>query len=130
GEATSELLTALEAAGHTVVVLGDFIRPGVPLGDCKMAPDYLIDDEALTSRCVGDDRQAEKELRYNEELAALLGERFIEINEVQCPAGVCRFFDGHTSLFRDHHHLSIEGSMLFVGEIERRLWLSLIDREG
>ncbi len=118
--ATAEILERLDAAGHTAVVIADFIRPGIPLADCVATPRWLVPTLNLSERCSGDAAIADDELAYNESLAELI-ERVIPINDLQCPRGSCRFFDGDTLLFRDHHHLSIAGSKYFVGRLREDL---------
>lgn len=112
---------ALAAAGDRVAFLGDFIRPGVSLLDCVMAPRYLVTDEQIRRRCIGKPTSAETELAYNEQLAAL-EPTLISPNELQCPSGQCRFFDDQGRLlYRDDHHLSNDGSRLFIGELAPKL---------
>lgn len=111
----------LAGAGDRVALLGDFIRPGVSLLDCVMAPGYLVTDEQIRRRCVGKPTFAETELAYNEQLAAL-EPTLISPNELQCPSGECRFFDDQGRLlYRDDHHLSSDGSRLFIAELVPRL---------
>ena len=63
---------------------------------------------------------AAAELAYNDRLAAMVPE-FVSPNEMQCPDGACRFFDGARVLYRDDHHLNIAGSEAFVADLRDRL---------
>lgn len=105
-----------EVDGLKSIYLGDFIRPGVEMIDCVQVPAYVISDDMLVSRCRGDAKAAAKELPYNVGMKRLIS-RFVEINDIQCPNGVCQFFEGPVPLFRDTHHLTIPGSVKFIGEL-------------
>ncbi|MEQ1731726.1 MAG: acyltransferase family protein, partial [Vicinamibacterales bacterium] len=116
-EITVPMVEDLEAAGNTVVFLGDFIRPGWNLVDCATVPDYLISDAWRAARCVGVPRVARTELSYNKRLSELVP-AFVSINEVQCPGGACQFFENERILFRDDDHLNDRGSVLMVGRLK------------
>ena len=116
-QVTEQMLAILEGAGNTVVFLGDFMRPGWNLVDCAAVPEYVVSDEWRTTRCVGQPRLAKAELQYNDRLSELLP-AFVSVNDVQCPGGVCQFFeDGHI-LFQDDHHLNGRGSTLMVSRLK------------
>jgi peptidoglycan/LPS O-acetylase OafA/YrhL len=116
-DVTEPILSQLRAAGNNVVVLGDFIRPAINLVDCTAAPTYLVGDAWIATRCTGNPRVAAGELAYNEALQALLP-TFVSPNDVQCPNGVCQFFDGTRLLFRDDHHLSDAGAAVFMERLK------------
>ena len=123
---TNYLLDQLRAMGHRAFVLGDFIRPGVDLAGCNNVPNYLLSNKANRRRCKPNLAGIAAELRYNDVLCPLL-HGFVEVSEIQCPdRAECRFFDGKTPLFRDHHHLNIPGSTLFVGALKDRLPIAAI----
>ncbi len=113
--ATGEMVAALEAQGHRVVVLGDVIRPdrARDLADCANVPEWLVSDARRAARCVGDPETVGRELDYNAVMAEK-APRFVQINDLQCPEGACAFFADGRILFRDDHHLTIEGSERFV----------------
>ncbi|MBL8596933.1 MAG: acyltransferase [Devosia sp.] len=116
-EVTEQLLGVLEAAGNRVVFLGDFMRPGWNLVDCATVPDYVISDAWRAARCVGQPRVARAELQYNDRLDELVPE-FLSVNDIQCPGGICQFFeDGHI-LFQDAQHLNGRGSTLMVSRLK------------
>ncbi len=117
---THQLVHRLRAKGHTVVVLADLIRPGKPLINCLSVPGFLFDDEDLQERCVGDLATARQELAYNERLAAHLPE-LVRADRVQCTGDQCKFFNNGRVLFRDHHHLSIEGAIEFLTPLKDQL---------
>ena len=119
---TRELVARLEAAGHRVAVLGDVIVPGRNLVDCASVPDWLVSDARVAARCTVDPATVAEDLAYNDKLAALMPDLdLVELDEVQCPDGACRFFDKGEVLFRDDHHLTLDGSKLFVGAARDRL---------
>jgi len=114
--ATGLIMDKLQSAGHNVVVLGDFVRPGIALASCIATPSYLIDDQRLEQRCVGDRKIASKELAYNRRLAELLPATILP-DDIQCPNGQCNFFRDRKLLYRDSHHLSVYGSIKVMAEI-------------
>ncbi len=119
-EATTEIVQPLLGAGHRVVVLGDFIRPGVPLRECGSRPAVLFSDDDIALQCSGDKRTAEKELRYNRRLLKHYPTAIMP-DDIQCPNGKCIFYaDGHL-LYRDHHHLNVIGSTYFVEKMKGKL---------
>lgn len=119
-ELTLPIVAQLRDKGSKVVVLGDFIRPGVNLVDCTEAPGWLVSDAWIRQRCTNNARVAKRELAYNEEMAGLIP-GFVSPSEVQCPGGECQFFDGAKLLFRDDHHLSSAGSKLFMARLRPEL---------
>jgi peptidoglycan/LPS O-acetylase OafA/YrhL len=114
------ILSELRKVGHEALILGDFIRPGKDLLACVNVPTWLISDSALTSRCTNDVSSMEKEIQYNRELAGLLPS-FIDPTDVQCPSGKCSFFLDKVPLFRDDHHLTTQGAILFIQALKPKL---------
>ena len=114
---TLPIIAALEEKGNKVAFLGDFIRPGVSLVDCVAAPAFVVSESWLRARCVGDPKVAAAELDYNKKLASR-APSFISPSHIQCPDGMCRFFDGARLLFRDDHHFNDLGSQLFMREMK------------
>jgi len=123
---TRFILDAVAAAGHRVIYLADFIRPGKVLAECGAVPDYVIGDALLRQRCRGDRATARKELAYNAELSGLVAP-FVDVADIQCPDKRCRFFRKGQPLFRDDHHLSTTGSIYFVGRLRSLGRLSALD---
>jgi peptidoglycan/LPS O-acetylase OafA/YrhL len=115
-EITNPIVQQLRDAGNTVVVLGDIMRPSVNLVDCTAAPLLIVSDDWIKARCTGNERAAKRELTYNDGMQALIP-AFVSPNDIQCPDGGCRFYDGTRLLFRDDHHLSSDGAMLFMSEL-------------
>jgi peptidoglycan/LPS O-acetylase OafA/YrhL len=116
-EATIKIVQTLEQVGHKVIVLGDFIRPGVPLKDCVTVPSILISDEMKNKRCNGDVKIQRRELQYNVDLLAFLDDIILP-NEIQCPNEQCIFLYDEQLLFTDHHHLNIVGSTYFIDKLK------------
>jgi peptidoglycan/LPS O-acetylase OafA/YrhL len=116
-EITLPVIAALEEKGNTVAFLGDFIRPGVNLVDCVAAPAFVVSDFWVRARCTGEPEVVATDLDYNLKLASL-APSFISPSAIQCPAGVCRFFDGARLLYRDHHHFNDRGSRVFMRELK------------
>lgn len=118
-----QIVNELSRTSHELRFLADFIRPGKNLLDCVSVPALLIEDEDIKLRCMGDFAWAKRELRYNEKL----GEKFpelIEIADLQCHELVCKYFHAGEPLYRDDHHLSIEGSVYFIKAARPRLSIS------
>lgn len=114
--ASREIIDRLEAAGNTAVLLGDTIRPGAHLADCRNVPAVLISDVRLAVRCRPDPATVAEELSYDAALAAIMPE-YVPAGPSQCPDGDCRFQEEGELLFRDDHHLTLHGSELFVASI-------------
>ena len=127
--ATGEIIGRLEAAGHTAVVLGDTIRPGVHLADCRSVPEVLVSDAALDDRCRPDMSIVTAELAYERDLAGSLPD-YVSLAEVQCPDEACRFVKDGKLLFRDDHHLTLDASELFVEAILEKLPPDLVSATG
>src|SRR5690606_8408320 len=110
------LVGELVQAGHEAWVLGDYIRPEVPMASCMAVPDYLLTDGFLADRCKADQRAGELEIAY----ARVMSERsnrYIPLHDAQCPDSGCRFVDDMgRALFRDTHHLSYKGAIHELGK--------------
>lgn len=117
---TLDILSELSEAGHKAFVIGDFIRPGRHLLNCMSVPDWVLSDEHIRNRCVGDPEKMAEELAYNEKISGLV-EGFINTNDLHCPGGRCVFLDGSKVLFRDEHHLSSHGAIYFISRLKDRL---------
>lgn len=111
------LVQQLRAAGHDAWVLGDYIRPGKPLAECRAVPDYLLDDQRLERVCQPDVAAVASELSYAQDMKRL-SSMYIPLHDVQCPsADRCRFTDPHgRSTFRDTHHFSWIGAVFEIRE--------------
>lgn len=109
------LVEQLRAAGHDAWVLGDYIRPGKPLAECRAVPDYLLDDLRLKKACLPDADAVAVELAYARDMKRL-SSMYIPLHDVQCPsADHCRFTDPTgRSTFRDTHHLSTVGAVFEI----------------
>ncbi|MET3925925.1 acyltransferase family protein [Devosia sp. 2618] len=114
------LTEQLQAEGHNVLVLGDFIRPGVDLAACFSAPAYLLTDDINRQRCAGVASIQNAELEFNDKMEALVP-GFLNPNSAQCPDAKCVVARGNTPLFRDSHHLTTQGSRAFIALIKSRL---------
>jgi peptidoglycan/LPS O-acetylase OafA/YrhL len=119
--ATAFLASRLRAAGHRVVLLGDFIGPGRPGVSCRSVPAWLIPDSALITRCSGDRAELQRQWQYSDDLIARLPET-VDVRPVQCPGGVCAFAsDDGTPFFRDSDHLTTAGAIRFIALLKDRL---------
>jgi hypothetical protein len=112
------LLGEVKRLGHSAFALADFIRPARDLRNCLNVPAWLLPDDRLSARCTADPAVERVEVYYNRELAALLGSDLIDIEAVQCPNGDCIFIKDGELLFRDTHHLSINGAALFIDRLK------------
>ncbi|MDB9707891.1 SGNH hydrolase domain-containing protein [Planktotalea frisia] len=119
--ATDEIIAGLEASGHRVAFIGGVIMPGVALGSCLAVP-ALISDVQLSRRCLGIPEPADRILARNDNLAQRFADHFVNVNDFFCPkSGPCLTTDGSTLLFRDKHHLTLEGSRMMIQAIRPRL---------
>ncbi len=118
---TRYLQSQLRDAGHTVIVMGDVIRPGKALVACRNAPDWLIPDSVLSERCGPDFRMVQREMQYSLRLSELMPD-LADVRSVQCPGGECVFVmeDGRP-LFRDDHHLTPVGSTWLIARLKNAL---------
>jgi hypothetical protein len=119
-KATRQIITSLRSAGHNIIVLGDFIRPGIPLADCVTAPSVLVSNSQIASRCAGDLAIIDRALDYNLKFQNLYPDAILP-NDIECPHRRCTFFSAGQPLFQDHHHLSIAGSIYLVGRLKPQL---------
>jgi hypothetical protein len=70
----------------------------------------------LPSICRPNDSIVRAELEYNQILMTST-ENYIPIVEAQCPKDDCIFYDSsYSSYYIDTHHLSIYGSIKFIGD--------------
>ncbi len=119
-KAMDYLVSQLKNAGHTVVVMGDFIRPGVSLVDCVSVPAYVIDDNKVNTRCHGDVAMQNRELDYDRYMAKHVS-NYVSPGPIQCPSGDCSYFHDGQLLYRDDHHMNVPGSIYFIGKLKDRL---------
>ena len=117
---TLYLLNEVRKSGHQAFVLGDFIRPGRDIMNCRSVPHWLFPDETLASRCVADSGRAKSEMDYNRALAGLI-QNFVDPTEAQCPAGACIYVADGLALFRDTHHLAPHGSIQFMKQLKDKM---------
>ncbi|WP_299235866.1 acyltransferase family protein [uncultured Halomonas sp.] len=110
-EINRTLVRRIEKSQHDVFVLGDFIRPGNQIAQCRSVPDFLLSDEFLKTVCGPDEKSVNSEISYSERME-YLSEKYIPIHKSQCYEGECRFSDEEgRATYRDYHHLSIYGSI-------------------
>ena len=121
---TNTLVAKLKQFGHTPIVVGDFIRPGVSLVKCAAVPRFIFTDERLKRRCVGRSGIGRREITYNNELAKLVDLR--DGAKVQCDdKGKCDFFHDGVPMFWDDHHLSVDGSIRLVRLLRHELGIQV-----
>jgi hypothetical protein len=115
---TAYLLNQLRNAGHTAIILGDVIRPGKSLINCRSVPDWVVPDSALAGRCAPDAQIVQRELDFSARLTAALPE-VVDVSAVQCPGGRCLFdLEDGTPMFRDIHHLTTAGSIWLISQLQ------------
>ncbi|MBP7000979.1 acyltransferase family protein [Amaricoccus sp.] len=127
--ASEEVLARLHALGQPAIVLGDVIRPGRDLNQCRSVPRALISDATLAERCQADPEIVREEMAYDAGMKKLLGDDYVLAANATCPDGKCRFFDGDVLLFRDEGHLSLAGSPEFVRAIGPLLPLTMAQQD-
>lgn len=119
--ATDSLIERLEAHGHHVAFIGGVTRPEIALGSCLSVPP-LISDAQLTRRCVGDMEMIAKTVARNGALAQRWPDHFVDVSDFFCAEdGSCRALDGATLLFRDAHHLTLDGARQMIEHIQPKL---------
>ena len=110
-------LDALSDLGHNAYVIGDFIAPRRDLVQCTSVPDLLLSDGWLLKVCGPDKNAVNAQLRTEATLSEAIND-YIPVVEAQCPQLECQFYNSDgVVLFRDDHHLSVDGSILFVGRL-------------
>lgn len=124
-EATTLLADQLRSMGHQIVFVGGVVQPGEDFVTCYSVPGTLSDD-VLEQRCQIDQALSQRIVSQNNILEERFPDIFINPNGAFCKLdGVCAGLDGDTLLFRDRHHLSIDGSVHLVrhiaDELERAL---------
>jgi peptidoglycan/LPS O-acetylase OafA/YrhL len=116
------LIGHIEKAQHKVLVLGDFIRPGKKIAQCRAAPDFILTGRILENICKPDLYQVSREISYSQEMKEL-SEYYVPIHESQCDGLDCRFSDNKGRVtFRDDHHLSILGSIYEMKKASRLIF--------
>jgi len=121
--ATKAVLKSLGGTEHNVRFMSDFIRPGKSLLDCMNVPSFVLSDQDVARRCTGNEKDAVRELKYNEQLAKLMPQ-MIDVTGAQCSGGNCKFTHNGKLLYIDSHHLNIPGSEHFIHKIRRQLAVS------
>ncbi|HQX82181.1 MAG TPA: SGNH hydrolase domain-containing protein, partial [Vicinamibacterales bacterium] len=115
---TRYLQSQLRAAGHTVIVMGDVMRPGKALVACRNAPAWLIPDSVLSERCSPDSRMVQREMQYSLRMSELMPD-VVDVRSIQCPRGECVFAtEDSQPLFRDDHHLTPVGSTWLIERLK------------
>ena len=113
----NEIILLLRSAGHDAWVLGDYIRPGRALANCRSVPEYLLSEERTAKACQPDFEMIEKEINYANAMTRL-SNYYIPLHDIQCPSiSSCRFYDPQFNLnFYDSHHLTYIGSIFEIRE--------------
>jgi hypothetical protein len=86
-------------------------------------PSMVLSDKDVTARCKGNEKDAVRELNYNERLAKLMPD-MIDVTSAQCVGGNCKFVHKEKLLYIDSHHLNIPGSEYFIHKLRRQLAVS------
>lgn len=128
-EINNHLVSQLRALGRNAFTLGDFISPGVAMGDCFSRPKLLLSDQVIGSVCKPDGMRVSMELEYSE-IISQSTEKYIPVWPTQCPDGDCSFFTSSgRPTHRDDNHLSIEGSIHWISKIKERGLFDLMPTE-
>jgi peptidoglycan/LPS O-acetylase OafA/YrhL len=117
---SGELVDKVKSAGHHVIYLGDFIKPGKRIYDCRSVPNFFFSETNLSNRCSPDIEKIQEELVY-EQAQSDASRYLLDVRPVQCPSGKCQYFEGPLPLYRDDHHLSWRGSQYFVAKLKPQL---------
>lgn len=119
--ATDFIAQQLATHGHHVMFIGGVLQPGEDLVNCRSVP-ALISDERLTERCAIDEDRIAVIFDKNASLEDRWPGFFINPNKVFCKDRAnCGVSLGDTFLFRDSHHLSVEGSQHFIETLSKDL---------
>ncbi len=114
--AMAQVYEALTSAGHDVMLLGDVIIPSIDINLCRTVPDYLISDSMLNRRCRPVADRIGSQRTYNRKLSELI-EGYVDPAPVQCPADHCKFYVRKQAMFRDSHHLTVDGSIYVIRKV-------------
>ena len=119
--ATDEIIAQLEGSGHRTAFIGGVASPKIAMAPCLAVP-ALLSDSRLTQRCTGQDQAARRIQERNDELARRFADHYVNVNDFFCSAdGACRTTNGPTLLFRDTHHLTLEGARQMIAHVHPRL---------
>jgi len=130
-EAAEILLEELKATPHKLVWIGSVLRPDVAISECLNVPG-IISDNQLTQRCKGSPEILQAVYEKNQALELRFSDVYINPNDFFCPGrgpADCITFKGGTLLFRDKHHLTVEGSQMLIAHIKVKL-LDIAQLEG
>jgi hypothetical protein len=79
-----------------------------------------VSNRQIAARCAGDSGVIDRALDYNLKFHRLYPDAIVP-NDIECPDRKCTFFYNGQPLFRDHHHLSIAGSIHFIEKFKTQL---------
>ena len=115
GVARRGVVDRLEGAGHRVVWLSPVVHPDRDLSDCAALP-RTLPKVTWARLCEGDTDVAERVLDSASELSRDVGASVVDGTRFFCPSGKtpCRTSGGGHLLFRDTHHLTVDGSIAYV----------------
>ncbi len=122
-EAADILLQTLKNTPHRLVWIGSVLRPDVAISECLNVP-AIISERQLTRRCKGRREILKAVYQKNQALKMRYPDVYINPNDFFCPGhgpAECITFKDGTLLFRDKHHLTVKGSILFISELREKL---------
>ena len=116
--ASEELIKRLGNAGHKIIWIGPVIRPGKLVADCAAMP-YSFPSYFLDRRCSGNKTIAQDIFNYSTDLHHRFPGVFLNISKFFCPETQvelsCRMMTkDNKALFRDKHHLTVDGSIELI----------------
>ncbi|MEM7730518.1 MAG: acyltransferase family protein [Pseudomonadota bacterium] len=119
-KATRDVSNRLQAAGHAVTWLSPVVHPGRPVSECLALP-RTLPASTRRKRCEGMEAQARKALASADRLVTASPELALDATRFFCPDGIgsCRTQLSDGPLFRDSHHLTVEGSTRYVRWLRR-----------
>ncbi len=119
-DSTRLILSELTSYGHRVAFVGGVVQPGKDIGNCLVVP-KIISNSLLAKRCSGDKSLSTDIVSQNLKLSEQFPDHYINPNSFFCDSnGECRGFDDGL-MFRDRHHLSVDGSRRLIKHLRADL---------
>jgi len=124
-EASEILVEKLKNDGHDVLWISSVVRPNKLIAECISVP-ITFPQFLIQKRCEGDQQTAADVLEFTKTIRSIIGSDFVDASDFFCENALaqsqgsqkCKSLnqDGFP-LFRDKHHLTVQGSIEFVSHV-------------